>query len=135
LFGVVNQMWTVCAVLCNLQKPIISIWIKELSQYTLPESVQSWPYSLVFVIEILGLGPFILLQVICLQNHWVRIDNLTDLYMIPQSQKQGCIAKTDYFTEWCNLFKWQYCVYDHMGKSSTWKSPEIIWSMYAYCTK
>ena len=25
LFGVVNQMWTVCAVLCNLQKPIISI--------------------------------------------------------------------------------------------------------------
>ena len=24
LFGVVNQMWTVCAVLCNLQKPIIS---------------------------------------------------------------------------------------------------------------
>lgn len=25
LFGVVNQMWTVCAVLCNLQKPIISV--------------------------------------------------------------------------------------------------------------
>ena len=25
LFGIVNQMWTVCAVLCNLQKPIISI--------------------------------------------------------------------------------------------------------------
>ena len=24
LFGVVNQMWTVCAILCNLQKPIIS---------------------------------------------------------------------------------------------------------------
>ena len=25
LFSVVNQMWTVCAVLCNLQKPIISV--------------------------------------------------------------------------------------------------------------
>ena len=25
LFGVVNQMWTVCAVLCNLQKPVISV--------------------------------------------------------------------------------------------------------------
>ena len=25
LFGVVNQMWTVCAVLCNLQKPTISV--------------------------------------------------------------------------------------------------------------
>ena len=25
LFGVINQMWTVCAVLCNLQKPIISV--------------------------------------------------------------------------------------------------------------
>lgn len=25
LFGIVNQMWTVCAVLCNLQKPIISV--------------------------------------------------------------------------------------------------------------
>ena len=25
LFRVVNQMWTVCAVLCNLQKPIISV--------------------------------------------------------------------------------------------------------------
>ena len=25
LFGVVNQMWTVCAVLCNLQKHIISV--------------------------------------------------------------------------------------------------------------
>ena len=24
LFGIVNQMWTVCAMLCNLQKPIIS---------------------------------------------------------------------------------------------------------------
>ena len=25
LFGVVNQMWTVCCILCNLQKPIISV--------------------------------------------------------------------------------------------------------------
>ena len=25
LFGIANQMWTVCAVLCNLQKPIISL--------------------------------------------------------------------------------------------------------------
>ena len=25
LFGIVNQMWTVCAVLCNMQKPIISV--------------------------------------------------------------------------------------------------------------
>ena len=25
LFGIVNQMWTVSAVLCNLQKPIISL--------------------------------------------------------------------------------------------------------------
>jgi len=25
LFGVVNQMWTVCCTLCNLQKPSISV--------------------------------------------------------------------------------------------------------------
>ena len=25
LFGIVNQMWTVCCILCNLQKPIISV--------------------------------------------------------------------------------------------------------------
>ena len=25
LFGIVNQMWTVCCILCNMQKPIISV--------------------------------------------------------------------------------------------------------------
>ena len=66
---------------------------------------QSWPYSFVFVIEILGLAFRTI--VTHLRNHKVRIYNLTDLYTIRlsvtrqrapkpifQSRKRGSIAKT-----------------------------------------
>jgi hypothetical protein len=89
-------------------------WVK----FTLPERAESWLWSLIFVIEILGFEPSILFQVTHLRNHTV-------LYNIAFVNSERWLAKSRVDITQC-----QHGKFSAACKHGNFSYPSGFWHCY-----